>query len=114
MSPDKILGDDYGVGKNAWRTATGAASTWGVANQALDSSLSMIPLLNTLPMVQALVLMAIYMFLPIVTFVSGYDIKMMAYGFLAIFTVKFWTVMWFVARWLDAKLIDAMYPGLSG
>ena len=114
VSPDKILGDDYGFGKNTWRTATGAASTWGVANQALDSSLSMIPLLNTLPMVQALVLMAIYMFLPLVTFVSGYDIKMMAYGFLAIFTVKFWTVMWFVARWLDAKLIDSMYPGLSG
>lgn len=114
VSPDKILGDGYGWGKNAWRTATGAASTWGVANQALDSSLSMIPLLNTLPMVQALVLMAIYMFLPLVTFASGYDIKMMAYGFLAIFTVKFWTVMWFIARWLDAKLIDAMYPGLTG
>lgn len=114
VSPDKILGDGYGAGKNAWRTITGAASTWGVANQALDSSLSMIPLLNTLPMVQALVLMALYMFLPLVTVISGYDIKMMAYGFLAIFTVKFWTVMWFIARWLDAKLIDSMYPGLSG
>jgi len=38
----------------------------------------------------------------------------MWYGTLAIFTVKFWTVMWSVAQWIDAKLIDAMYPGLSG
>lgn len=114
ISPDKILGDDYGVGKNAWRTVTGAASTWGVANQAFDASLAMVPLLNALPMVQALVLMALYIFLPLVTLMSGYDIKMMAYGFLAIFTVKLWAVMWFIARWLDAKLIDAMYPGLMG
>lgn len=114
ISPDKILGDDYGAGKNAWRTITGAASTWGVANQAFDASLAMVPLLNALPMVQALVLMALYIFLPLVTFVSGYDLKMMAYGFLAIFTVKFWVVMWFIARWIDAKLIDAMYPGLMG
>lgn len=114
VSPDKILGDDYGAGKNAWRTITGAASTWGVANQALDSSLAIVPLLNALPMVQALVLMALYLFLPIVTLMSGYNFKMMVYGFVAIFTVKFWTVMWFIARWIDAKLIDAMYPGLKG
>lgn len=114
VSPDKILGDDYGKGINAWRTVTGAASTWGVANKALDASFAMIPMLNALPMVQALVLMAIYMFLPLATFLSGYDLKMLLYGGLAIFTVKFWAVMWFVARWLDARLIDAMYPGFTG
>lgn len=114
VSPDKMLGDDYGKGTNAWRSLTGAASTWGVANKAFDASLSMIPMLNALPMVQALVLMALYMFLPLVVVISGYDLKMMLYGGLAIFTVKFWAVMWFVARWLDAHLIDAMYPGLTG
>ena len=114
VSPDKMLGDDYGKGTNAWRSVTGAASTWGVADKALEASLSMIPMLNALPMVQALVLMALYMFLPLVVVISGYDLKMMLYGGLAIFTVKFWAVMWFVARWLDAHLIDAMYPGLTG
>lgn len=114
VSPDKVLGDDYGKGINAWRTVTGAVSTLGVANKALDASLAMVPLLNALPMFQALVLMALYMFLPIITFLSGYDIKMVLYGGLAIFTVKFWAVMWFVARWLDARLIDSMYPGFTG
>lgn len=114
ISPDRIMGDEYGTGTNIWRSMTGAASTFGVANKALDASLAMIPLLNALPMVQALVLMALYMFLPLIVFLSGYDLKMMLYGALAIFTVKFWAVMWYVARWIDAHLIDAMYPGFSG
>lgn len=67
-----------------------------------------------LPMLQALVLMALYMFLPLIVVISCYDLKVMVVGGLAIFTVKFWAVMWYVARWLDAHLIDAMYPGLTG
>ncbi|WP_019700271.1 conjugal transfer protein TraG N-terminal domain-containing protein [Paracidovorax oryzae] len=114
VSPERIMGDEYGVGTNTWRTVTGAISTWGVANKALDASLAMVPLLNALPMVQALVLMALYMFLPMIIFLSGYDLKVAFYGTLAIFTVKFWSVLWFVARWIDAHLIDAMYPGFSG
>lgn len=114
VSPERIMGDEYGVGTNSWRTVTGAISTWGVANKALDASLAMVPLLNALPMVQALVLMALYMFLPMIIFLSGYDLKVAFYGTLAIFTVKFWSVLWFVARWIDAHLIDAMYPGFSG
>ena len=114
ISPDRIMGDEYGSGTNIWRSATGAASTFGVANKALDASLAMIPLLNALPMAQALVLMALYMFIPLIVFISGYDLKMMLYGGLAIFTVKFWAVMWYVARWIDAHLIDSMYPGFNG
>ncbi|WP_225981476.1 conjugal transfer protein TraG N-terminal domain-containing protein [Paracidovorax avenae] len=89
-------------------------STVGVANKAFDASLAMVPLLNALPMLQALVLMALYMFLPMIIFLSSYDLKVAFYGTLAIFTVKFWSVLWFVARWIDAHLIDAMYPGFSG
>lgn len=114
VSPERMMGDEYGAGTNLWRTVTGGVSTVGVANKALDASLEMIPLLNALPMVQALVLMALYMFLPMIIFLSGYDLKVMFYGTLAIFTVKFWAVLWYIARWVDAHLIDAMYPGFSG
>lgn len=114
VSPDKMLGDDYGKGTNAWRTVTGGISTIGVGKQAFESSLGMVPLLNMLPMLQALVLMALYMFLPLIVVISCYDLKVMVIGGLAIFTVKFWAVMWYVARWLDAHLIEAMYPGLTG
>lgn len=114
VSPDRIIGDDYGTATNIGRSIVGAASTFGVANKALEASLAMIPLLNALPMVQALVLMALYTFLPLIVFLSGYDLKMMLIGAMAIFTVKFWAVMWFIARWIDARLIEAMYPGFSG
>lgn len=114
VSPERMMGDEYGAGTNLWRTVTGGVSTLGVANKALDASLEMVPLLNALPMVQALVLMALYMFLPMIIFLSGYDLKVMFYGTLAIFTVKFWAVLWYIARWVDAHLIDAMYPGFSG
>jgi len=114
VSPEKIMGNNYDMGTNAWRTLTGAVSTIGVAQTAFGSSLSMIPLLNILPMAQALLLMALYMFLPVLIFISGYDLKIMWYGALAIFTVKFWASMWYIAQWIDAKLINAMYPGLTG
>ena len=65
-------------------------------------------------MMQAIVLMGIYMFLPLVTFLSGFDLKVMFYGAVAIFTVKLWAAMWFIAQWIDTRLINAMYPGLSG
>ncbi|WP_198972489.1 conjugal transfer protein TraG N-terminal domain-containing protein [Xylophilus sp. ASV27] len=114
VSPERIMGNDYGNGTNLLRTITGAASTIGVANKALDASLSMVPLLNALPMIQALVLMALYLFLPLIIFLSGYDLKVMFYGTIALFTVKFWAVLWYIARWVDARLINAMYPGFSG
>ncbi len=114
VDPENVMGNNYGTGANIWRSITGGISTLGVGKAAFDSSMSMIPLLNALPMVQALLLMALYMFLPLITLMSGYDIKMLWYGGLAIFTVKFWAVMWTIAQWVDAKLIEAMYPGFSG
>ena len=58
--------------------------------------------------------MAIYMFLPTIVILGSYDMKLMIYGALTIFTVKFWAVMWFVARWVDDNLIAAMKPGIDG
>ncbi len=65
-------------------------------------------------MMQALVLMGIYMFLPLVVFLSGFDLKAMFYGAVAIFTVKLWAAMWFIAQWVDARLIDSMYQAAKG
>jgi hypothetical protein len=42
---------------------------------------------------------------------SGYDLKVFFLGALAIFTVKFWAVMWYVANWVDGHLMKAMYDG---
>ena len=31
-------------------------------------------------------------------------------GALAIFGVKFWTVLWYLAQWIDQNMFTAMYP----
>ncbi|MDA8446393.1 conjugal transfer protein TraG N-terminal domain-containing protein [Paracidovorax valerianellae] len=114
VDPDRIMGTDYDTVTSFSRTVVGAATVLGVGWEATLASLSMQPLITGLPMIQALVLMSIYMFLPLITFLSGYDLRVLFYGAVAIFTVKLWATMWFIAQWIDARLIDAMYPGAQG
>jgi hypothetical protein len=85
-----------------------------LAGEGYFASLSVAPMIMFLTMVQPMILMAIYMFLPTIVILGSYDMKLMIYGALTIFTVKFWAVMWFVARWVDDNLIAAMKPGIDG
>src|SRR5690606_32889208 len=62
------------------------------------------------PMVQALMLLSIYALLPMIVVLSRYSLAMMVTGAMAIFTVKFWTVLWYLAMWVDQNLISSMYP----
>jgi hypothetical protein len=110
----RIMGNDYDGMTSLVRGIGGAISTFGVGKKLLIANIEFVPLVNGLPMVQAMVLMGMYMFMPLVVLLSGFDLKVMLLGGIAIFTVKFWSVMWFVARWIDAHLIEAMYPGLNG
>jgi len=67
-------------------------------------------LLNSAPMLQALLLMLITIFLPFVLFLSKYSIKavlIIAWGF---FTLRFFTFCWFCAWWLDQNLLAALFP----
>ncbi len=114
VDTDRIFGNDHDSVTSMGRIIAGGVSTFGLAKKALEASLAMVPLLNGLPMLQALVLMGLYMFLPLITFLSGFDLRVMFLGAMGIFTVKFWSVMWFIANWVDAHLIAGLYPGLSG
>jgi hypothetical protein len=44
---------------------------------------------------------------------SRYSIAMMMTGAMAIFTVKFWSVLWYLALWVDQNLILSMYPDVN-
>lgn len=114
LDASRIMGNDYDGITNLVRGIGGAISTFGVGKKLLDATIEFVPMVNALPMVQAMLLMGMYMFMPMVVMLSGYDLRIMLLGGLAIFSVKFWSVMWFVAQWLDARLIQAMYPGLNG
>lgn len=111
VSPDAILGAQHDAGTVAARAVGGIVSTVQTGFMAAATNITVGALHNNLMMAQALILMGLYMFLPLVTVLSGYDLKVFFLGGLAIFTVKFWAVMWYVANWIDGRLMSAMYEG---
>jgi hypothetical protein len=63
-----------------------------------------------LPFTQAILLMGIAVFMGPVMVLSRYSLEMMVWGGMTIFTVKFWTFMWFLADFMDDGLSKALYP----
>ena len=114
IDPEHVVGDERGFKDKALGFGSSLAGAAGTAWKGFETSATMNPLINFMTMVQPLILMGLYMFLPIITVFSGYSLQVFVLGGLSIFTVKFWSVMWFIARWTDDHLIEAMYPGSDG
>lgn len=114
LDNDRIAGTDYDIFTSFGRVLGSLTSTIGMGLASTLASVAVKPLLLGLPMIQAIILMGLYMFLPLMIFLSGFDLRAMFYGAVAIFTVKLWSAMWFIAQWMDARLIEAMYPGADG
>lgn len=108
VDPEAILGSD----RKWWNDAAAApAETLGILGtfwEGLKVNASMMPIINLMLMVQTLILFGIYLFLPTVVIFSGYSPRIFVMGALAIFTVKFWSVMWWICRWMDDHLIQAL------
>ena len=93
--------------------AKGGLASGGVLAASALFSVSITAILQALPMVQAILLLGIYALLPMVVVISRYSISMMVIGAMAIFTVKFWSVLWYLALWVDQNLILSMYPDVN-
>lgn len=91
----------------------GGLATGGVITASALFSVTMTAVLQALPMVQAIMLLGVYALLPLVVVLSRYSISMMVVGGMAIFTIKFWTVLWYLAMWVDQNLILSMYPDVN-
>ena len=91
----------------------GGLASGGVVTTSAMFSVTMTAILQALPMVQAVLLLGIYALLPLVVVLSRYSISMMVVGAMAIFTVKFWSVLWYLAMWVDQNLIRSMYPDVN-
>jgi hypothetical protein len=85
----------------------------GVLTASALFSVTMTAILQALPIIQAVLLLGIYALLPLVVVLSRYSISMMVIGAMAIFTVKFWSVLWYLALWVDQNLILSMYPDVN-
>ena len=108
IDPAAILGND-----RRWYDSAAAApgellGVVGTGWEWAKFNASLMPLINLFLMVQPMILMAMYMLLPLAVIFSGYSPKMFVTGAVAIFTVKFWVVLWTIARWLDDHLIRAL------
>ena len=91
----------------------GGLAAGGVITASAFFSVTMTAVLQALPMVQALLLLGVYALLPMVVVLSRYSLSMMVIGAMAIFTVKFWSVLWYLAMWVDQNLIQSMYPDVN-
>ena len=106
------------TGHGGWLGTTeqwlkGGLAAGGIVTASALFSVTVTTVLQALPMVQAILLLGIYALLPMVVVLSRYSLSMMVTGALAIFTVKFWSVLWYLALWVDQNLILSMYPDVN-
>ena len=102
-----------GLISNAEQFVKGGLASGGVIAASALFSVTMTAVLQGLPMVQAVLLLGMYSLLPMLVVLSRYSISMMMTGAMAIFTVKFWSVLWYLALWVDQNLILSMYPDVN-
>jgi hypothetical protein len=105
-----IMGSNESTVTNALHTVNGSIGTVFTWGTQAATSMAFMHMVAALPMIQALILLAIYTMLPLIVVLSGYKLEVMFYGAMGIFTVKFWTILWFIAQWLNAYLYQSMYP----
>lgn len=85
----------------------------GIVAASAFFSVTMTVILQSLPMIQALVLLGIYAMMPLIIVMSRFSLSMMVMAAIGIFTVKFWSVLWYLALWVDQNLIASMYPDVT-
>ena len=102
---DQVLG-----GRNASRWELPEfLSGLGIIDKSAEASFSYYPVVQFLTLSQPFILMALYIFLPLIVVFSRFNLAFIMHGALAIFTVKFWAAMWAVARYADERMVAAMY-----
>lgn len=98
---------------NAENIIKGGLAVGGVVTASAFFSVTMTAVLEALPMIQALTLLGVYALLPMIVVLSRYSLSMMVTGAMAIATIKFWSVLWYLAMWVDQNLIQSMYPDVN-
>ena len=118
MSPKSLTvsqdGEVYrGYGGNADMTTMNAvariAGTAGSAVAALGAFPALDAMRQALPMVQAILLMAIYIMLPLILAFAAYELSTLITLTFVVFALNFLTFWWELARWLDSWMLTALY-----
>jgi hypothetical protein len=102
-----------GYGGNADFTLDNSAarvvSIGGTALGSLAAFPAFDAMRQALPMVQAVLLMAVYVLIPLILVFSAYEFKTVITLTFVVFALNFLTFWWELARWLDSWLLTALY-----
>lgn len=114
VSKGKIY-QGYGGSVDAgfWNALTRLTSTVGTAVGSLAIFPGLDAMRQALPMVQAFMIMALIILIPIITILSGFSIKTvvtLSFVYFALITTSFW---WELARWLDSFMIEILHSSPS-
>ncbi len=88
--------------------------TTGIAMEQMSYYPKLHLLINALPVIQALLLMAIYVLLALTIPFSSYRLHFIITGSAIIFAITFWSYLWHLVLYLDNTLIPAMFPQEEG
>ncbi|MDC9581611.1 conjugal transfer protein TraG N-terminal domain-containing protein [Xenorhabdus sp. PR6a] len=102
-----------GYGGNADFTLWDRSNRVGASAGAMLGGLLAYPMFDAvrqaLPMMQAVILMALYILLPLILLFAAYEFKTVFTLTFVIFALNFLTFWWETARWLDSFLLEALY-----
>lgn len=101
----ETLNDENGSG-----TLVNLVSDLGVAGENLSYAPKLYLIINALPVIQALLLLAIYALLAIMIPFSSYQTHFIITGAAIIFAVTFWSYLWHLVGYINNELIGALYP----
>ncbi len=84
--------------------------TLGIASHQFTYYPKLYLLINALPVIQALLLLAIYALLAVMIPFSRYRLHFIVTGSAIIFAITFWSYLWHLVHYINNALIGALYP----
>ncbi len=86
----------------------------GVGLEQMSYYPKLVLLINALPVIQALLLMSLYVLFALVIPFSSYRLHFIITGSAIIFAVTFWSYLWHLVLYVDNALIAALFPQGGG
>ncbi len=81
----------------------------GIILSELETYPTLYAISQAAPIVQALLLLMVFSFMPIVLVFSGYKPASFVTGAIIIFSLIFWSYIWHLVAWTDSTLTQALY-----
>jgi hypothetical protein len=84
-------------------------SAVGILSHQMDEYPKLYAAAQAAPIIQSLLLLMTYVFLPFVLVFSGYAPRTIIAASIFIFSLIFWAFIWHLISWTDKSLMDALY-----